>query len=440
MRNVLMISTDQQQMKAMGCADPSYRTPRLDQLAAMGVRFTGAISASAQCTPSRAAWMTGKYPHKVGVNNIGHVLDPQEWGIAKAFNAYGYETVYFGKWHLGLTPADHHFQVTDYRTDGLELDGAREDSRFHSHRDAVTTTQALNYLADYEGDKPFFMKVCWYMPHPNTPEDQPFEYLPSYAASFPLAEMPVPDSFYADDLSTKPAFQKQRAEKAESLLTEAIVRRDAQRYRAMLALMDRNLGRLLDQLERKGLLRDTVILFTSDHGDMQGAHRLRLKGVLPYKELYNVPMILYVPGHEPHRKIIPDLLSSAAVPGTLLAAAGLPVSESFEAGSFLQLLDRTERPPEEAVFFEHYKAYWGFHPFRGIQTAKWKYVFYYEEELEELYDLEADPDEIVNVASAPAHAAIRSSLKSRVDQWWEETGGLTREPIVDPTNPWGRDV
>ncbi|THF74013.1 sulfatase family protein [Cohnella fermenti] len=440
MRNILMITTDQQQLNAMSCIDPSYRTPHLDRLAAMGVRFTGAISTSAQCSPSRASWMTGRYPHQVGVNNIGHVLDPKEWGIAKEFNLHGYETVYFGKWHLGLTPGDHQFQVTDYRTDGLELDGANEDPRFLSHRDAVTTAQALNYLSDYQGAKPFFMKVCWYMPHPNTPEDKPFEYLPSYASAIPLEEMPVPDSFYADDLSTKPPFQKERAAKEESALTEAVVKRDAQRYRAMLTLMDRNLGRLLDQLESKGLLGDTAILFTSDHGDMQGAHRLRLKGVLPYKELYNVPMIVYVPGKEPIRKVIPDLLSSAAVPGTLLEAAGLPVSESFEGGSFLGLLDRTERCREEYVFFEHYKAYWGFHPLRGIQTAKWKYVFYYDEDIEEMYDLEADPDENVNVAGDPALSEIRSSFKNRLDQWWKETGALTREPIPDPNNPWGRDI
>jgi arylsulfatase A-like enzyme len=439
-RNVIMIATDQQQMQAMSCADPSYRTPNLDRLARMGIRFTGAISTSAQCSPSRATWMTGKYPHQVGVNNIGHILDPGEWGIAKQFNAHGFETAYFGKWHLGLTPADHDFQITDYRIDGLELDGANGDPRFHSHKDAVSTTQALNYLEDYRGEKPFFMTVCWYMPHPNAPEDHPFEYLQQDAAVFPKEHMPVPDSFHADDLSTKPAFQKERASKTESALTEDTVKRDAQRYRAMLSLMDRNLGRLLDRLESKGLLDNTAILFTSDHGDMQGAHRLRLKGVIPYKELYNVPMILYVPGIEPARKVVPDLLSTAAVPGTLLEAAGVPVSEHFEGGSFLNMLQRTERPAEENVFFEHYKAYWGYHPFCAVQTAKWKYVFYYEEGMEEMYDLAADPDENVNVAGRPEFDVTRRLLKDEVDRWWEATGALKREPIIDESNPWGREV
>jgi arylsulfatase A-like enzyme len=439
MRNVIMISTDQQQVSAMSCVDASYRTPNLDRLAERGVRFTGVISTSAQCSPSRATWMTGKYPHQVGVNQIGHVLDPREWGIAKEFNRAGFETVYFGKWHLGLSAAAHEFQITDYRKDGLELGGANPNPRFHSNKDAVTTAMALNYLEDYRGERPFFMKVCWYMPHPNTPVDKPFELVEPYAGQFPLADMPIPDSFYQDDLSGKPPFQRERSETGESELTEELVRRDAQRYRAMLALMDWNLGRLMAKLEAKGMLENTTILFTSDHGDMQGAHRLRLKGVLPYKELYNVPLILYVPGALPARKIIPDLVSSAAVPGTLLAAAGLEVPRECEGGSLLPRLEQAEPPEQERVFFEHYKAYWGYHPMRGVQTPEWKYVYYFEDDMEEMYNLRLDPDELDNVAGKPESETARSRLRRAVDDWWSATGGLSRVAIEDAESAWGKN-
>ncbi|SDE20608.1 choline-sulfatase [Paenibacillus sp. UNCCL117] len=439
MRNVIMIATDQQRADAMGCVDPSYYTPNLDRLAAMGVRFTGAISTSAQCTPSRASWMTGKYPHQVGVNQIGHVLDPGEWGIAKAFNEAGFETAYFGKWHLGLSAAEHEFQVTGYRTDGVELDGANKDPRFHSNKDAHTTAQALNYLEDYNGGKPFFMKVSWYMPHPNSPEDPPFERIERYEDRFPLAEMPIPASYELDDLSGKPPFQRQRSRKGESELSEALVRRDAQRYRSLLALMDTNLGRLLAKLEAKGLMNDTAILFTSDHGDMQGAHRLRLKGVLPYKELYNVPLVLYVPGEAVSRKLIPDLVSSAAIPGTLLAAAGVEVPEECEGGSLLPRLGEDSPPAGEHVFFEHHRAYWGYHPLRGVQTPEWKYVYYFEDGLEEMYHLAQDPDELVNVAGRPDAEEERLRLRQAVDAWWEATGGLSRTPIEDPDSVWGKE-
>ncbi|MFC5451595.1 sulfatase family protein [Paenibacillus aestuarii] len=439
MRNVIMIATDQQKVSAMGCVDASYRTPQLDRLAERSVRFTGVISTSAQCSPSRASWMTGKYPHQVGVNQIGHVLDPREWGIAKEFNHAGYETAYFGKWHLGLSASAHDFQITHYRTDELELGGANTDPRFLSNKDAVTTAMALNYLEDYQGDKPFFLKVCWHMPHPNAPIDQPFELIERYAEQFQLADMPIPDSFLRDNLAGKPVFQRERSETGESLLTEELVRRDAQRYRTMLSLMDWNLGRLIAKLEAKGLLVNTAILFTSDHGDMQGAHRLRLKGVLPYKELYNVPLILYVPGVSPSRKVIPDLVSSAAVPGTLLAAAGLEVPAEFEGGSLLPHLNLVAPPVQEHVFFEHYKAYWGYHPMRGVQTPDWKYVYYYEDDMEEMYDLRQDPDELVNVAGELEAETARLQLRQQVDDWWDATGGLSRPAIEDLNSTWGKN-
>ncbi len=439
MKNVIMITTDQQQADALGCANPSYSTPHLDRLAQLGVRFTGAISTSAQCSPSRASWLTGKFPHQVGVYQIGHVLDAEEWGMAKAFSEAGYETIYLGKWHLGLSPADHAFARTDYRADGLKLNGANEDPRYSSHKDALATAKALNYLDDYAGKRPFFMHLSWYMPHPNAPADGPFECIETYKEGFPLHAMPVPESYYRDDLSSKPSFQRERASAGESRLTEELIRRDAQRYRTMLRQMDEHLGMLLDKLEHKGMLEETVILFTSDHGDMQGAHRLRLKGVLPYKELYNVPLILYVPHCKFNRKVVPDLVSSSAVPGTLLDAAGISVPAACEGGSLLPLLERSSPELGRHVFFEHYKAYWGKHPLIGVQTEQWKYVRYLEDEQDEMYALAEDPQELLNVAGNPLYEAKRLELKRMVEQWWQSTGALTRAAIEDPLNPWGRE-
>jgi choline-sulfatase len=439
--NVMMIMTDQQRVDAMSCVDDGYRTPNLDALAQSGVRFTGAISTSAQCTPSRATWMTGKHPHQLGVNQIGHILDPQEWGIAKEFTKNGYETAYFGKWHLGLSPADHDFQITDYRTDGIELGHVNPDPRYHSHKDAVNTTKAINYLEDHKGETPFFLTVSWYMPHPNVPKGQPFEGIAAYEASYPSSEMPVPTSFYQDDLSSKPPHQSERSQMEQSLVDEEMIRGDASRYRSMISLMDWNLGRLMEKLKTKGLLERTVILFTSDHGDLQGAHRLRLKGVVPYRELYNVPMIVYVPGLKPKRKVIDDLVSSAAVPGTLLEGAGLTVPLCFEGGSFLKHMDEDYVPDnQEMVFFEHYKAYWGYHPFRGVQTRNWKYVYYYEEGQEEMYDLQNDPAEIRNIAGQPEAESARKSLRHSVDEWWAATGGMSRKPIENKESKWGKRV
>ena len=196
-KNILFITTDQQMADAIGSMG-NYYTPNLEKLAKKGIKFTKHIVTSAQCSPSRATWMTGRYPHEVGVNIIGHMLDPKDENIAMAFNRGGYNTVYLGKWHLGGQPSNYGFQITDYRTDGIDLSGANEHPAFFSHRDAKTTAQALNYLDDCTNNEPFFMHVSWFMPHPNQPKfakKEPFEDVVAFDDIYKVDEMPVPKSF-----------------------------------------------------------------------------------------------------------------------------------------------------------------------------------------------------------------------------------------------------
>ena len=457
-RNVIFITSDQQQVGAMGGVDPSYVTPHLDALAQRGVRFTHAISTSAQCTPARASWETGLYPHEVGVNQIGHALRPDLPMVAKEFVKAGYATAHFGKWHLFTHRSRCGYEVTEYPTDGVDLpkiDMSQGDR--WSVRDAGATAQAIRYIRD-AGERPFFLALSYYCPHPGSTK---FELIDAYRDLYPLDEMPVPGSFYEDDLSTKPAFQRERADSPECCLTEEQVRIDAQKYRTMVTYLDSNVGRVLAELESKGILQDTAVVFSSDHGDLQGAHQLRLKGVVPYRELYNVPLIVVDPDAGVRGDVSDRLVSSASVPGTLLKLAGLPVPAAFAGGVLpyaeaqcgaggsdalgdASVADGVAGEPGDAgigehVFFEHYKAYWGFHPFYGIQTHKWKYVYYYQEDMEEMYDLVADPDELVNVAGTASAAELKAVLRSRVSAWWQDTGALSVEPIKarDIGGSWG---
>ena len=177
---------------------------------------------------------------------------------------------------------------------------------------------------------------------------------------------------------------------------------------------------------------DTAALFTSDHGDMMGAHRMRLKGTIPYEEIFRIPYILKLPDgtEEPARKVVDDLGCNVSQAGTLLESAGLPVPADFKGGSLLPAAYRAAAPEREEVFFEHYGAYWGLHPFRAIrvrdpQYGEWKLAKYYgpDEGEIELYDLGADPHEVTNLAHDQTVADWRDTLASRVDEWWERSGG-----------------
>ncbi len=429
-QNVVLIVTDQQQAQALGCVNSSYKTPNLDKLAARGVRFSHNYCASGQCTPSRAAMMTGCYPHEVGVLQIGHALSQQYRTIGKHFREAGYHTAYFGKWHLFADIKDHGFDTIDYREDGVDHGTIDPSEQTQQGLDARATAKALNFLSEVSDQQPFFLVISWYAPHP------PFRAIDPYVDQFSLEDMPVPVSFYQDDLSSKPSWQKIRAAYGESLLTEEQVREDARNYRSQVSYLDWNVGRVLDILEQRRIIDRTVVVFTTDHGDMQGSHRLRYKGVLSYEELYRIPLIIYDPNRNPARKVISDLVSNVSLPATLAELAGLPVPEKFHGASLVDKLTAQEISGEQMIYIEHWKAYWGFHPLRGLITPHWKYVYYFEDKAEELYDREDDPHELVNQADNPSYQDIKTDLRVQVDDWWSRTGGLTVKPIEVKTAGW----
>lgn len=426
--------TDQQQADALGCVDPSYETPNLDELARQGVRFAEAYCASGQCTPSRAALMAGQYPHELGVLQIGHVLPPSAETVGKVFERSGYQTAYFGKWHLYASLHDHGFQVTDYVTDGIShgaIDPS-EDSR--QAQDARATAQLLNYLDRLDMSRPFMAVISWYAPHP------PFRNIPPYSERLSEQDMPIPESYARDDLSTKPAWQQARAAKGESQLTEAIVRADAKAYRSQVAYADWNVGRILEVLQRKGVADTTVVAFTADHGDMQGAHRLRLKGVVPYQELYRVPLIVVDP-EASNGRVSTQLVSTVSLPATLVSCAGLQTPTAYSGPSLRPILVNATAPWDDRVFIQHWRAYWGFHPFVGVVTPTWKFVTYLlDRGEEELYSRVDDPLELRNRAHDPQYAAVRSELLAVVREWWRATGGLAVTPICVKDRNWNTDI
>ncbi len=190
-------------------------------------------------------------------------------------------------------------------------------------------------------------------------------------------------------------------------------------------MTDEQIGRVVSEFERLGMYDDTLIVFIADHGDMMGAHRMHKKGVIPYDELYRVPFIVKPPGWQPfERKVIDDLLCSQSVPGTILSLAGLDIPQSFTGGDFADSFTRTGHPEDERIYFEHYLAYWGLHPFFGVRTRDRKYIRYYgADDTEELYDLDQDPLELINVAGDIVYKKEKRRLAEEADEWWRSSGG-----------------
>jgi arylsulfatase A-like enzyme len=239
--------------------------------------------------------------------------------------------------------------------------------------------------------------------------------------------MELPETFYSESFAGKPAFQQDHANDGRhGAVDEGSTREELSQYYSMIATMDEHCGQVAAEFKRMGMWDNTIVLFFSDHGDMMGSHRMRLKGTLPYDELYRVPGIVKLPGSaERSRSVVDDLVSSVQLAGTLVKAAGLPEEEVFAHGDFLGVLHRDDQPPaQKGVFFEHYAAYWGTHPFYGIRTTDYKYIRYYGvDATEEMYHLATDPTEIRNVAEDEAYSSKRRELADLTDTWWQTTGG-----------------
>lgn len=412
--HVLLFLCDQMQYQRQGTVDPLASTPHLDRLTDEGVFFTHQYCANAQCVPSRASLQTGLYPHEAGVMIIygfhGHTarLTGDHLTVGHVFRAAGYTTAYFGKTHFG----------TSLATLGYDHGSERGAQPPLSAGDRAIVDDALAFLATYDPARPLFLTVSLHQPHP------PFELVEDFASRYPPERLEVPPSYRLDDLATKPPFQRAHAEGQHAYADEATLLRELREYYTMISAVDRLFGEVRAAFGARGMWDEAIVAFTSDHGDMMGAHRLRLKGTLPYEELYRVPLVLRVPGQAFPRRVVDDLTVNVSLPGTLIEAAGLPLPPEFKGGSLLPALRRAAPPADEMIFFEHYGAYWGLHPFRAVRTREWKYVKYYgADQTEELYDMTADPLELRNVAGIPALQPVRAALERAVERWWAATGG-----------------
>ncbi|MFW6154696.1 MAG: sulfatase [Planctomycetota bacterium] len=410
--NVLYIFTDQQSFETLSCAgNPHVRTPSLDRLAARGVRFERAYSVYPVCGPARAAMVTGRYPHEVGVFKNGDGIDEtrraSEMGPVLA--AAGYDCGYGGKWHLpGISLADGH--------------GFRRISPFG---DGDLASRAIAFLREPRG-RPFLLVASFDNPH-NICEwgrDQPL----------PWGEVEVPPVGRCPPLPANHA-----PTPYEPVVARACLRADTlfnytcdyspddwRRYRAayyrLVEKVDAEIGRILDALEALGLAERTLVIFASDHGEMNGAHQLIQKSHF-YEESARVPFIVAGPGvaaGRVERRLVHstlDLLptvcdyAGCAPPADLPGRSLRPLLAGDEAAAW-----RTHLVGESAID-RHGVA------LRMVRTERYKYVVYeWGRYREQLYDLESDPGEMVNLAVEERQGGVLDEHRRLLADWCRRTG------------------
>jgi len=445
--NILWITTDQQRFDTIGClGNPLVRTPHIDALASAGVAFTHAFCQSPVCTPSRASYLTGRYPRTTGCRQNGQTIPAGEKLISRLLADQGYECGLAGKQHLSSCSEgkveirqndgygefywSHHPQPDwpeNAYTQWLEKRGTSwqalyqgDDSGYvkagvpaEYHQTTWCADMAIEFVRRKQ-DRPWMFNFNCFDPH--HPFDPPEDYLSRYEP----AEMPLPN-YLPGELESKPHYQQLDHEWAHNELdyfhvagmTEADHRQVKAAYYAMIELIDHNVGRMLAALEETGQAENTLVIFMSDHGEMLGDHGLYLKGPHFYEAAVRVPLIVRWPqGYAAGIKsdALVELLDLAP---TLLEAVGeepIPAMQGRSLRSILQG-ESDAQHHRDSVFCEYYNA-WTHPRSYGtmLRTRDTKIAVYHGVDEGELYDLTSDPGEHMNLWNGSEHIALQGEM------------------------------
>ncbi|MEA1996732.1 MAG: sulfatase-like hydrolase/transferase [Gemmatimonadota bacterium] len=427
--NILFINTDDQAQWALGAyGNPEIHTPNMDRLAAEGMKFTRSFTCPV-CSPSRAMVMTGCYNHQVGIEDWIDTAEPVGLPadvptIAEELQRAGYRTGMVGKWHVGHTKQEFHptsrgfdFFAGMPRGDAAMMDPVIEVNsrtvRFEGGLTDVLADFAIEFMRTYT-EEPFALFFHTRRPH------APY--------------VPVPDEDWEPYRGKKLSVPH-----VEGVAGERI-RKITEKYYASISSVDRNLGRLLDELERLGIAGNTVVIFTGDNGYNIGHHGMLHKGngrmlatgrtrpnIFDTSAL--VPQIVRYPGVVRPGSVCDELVSSIDYFPTLLEIAGAPMRSGIilEGLSMMPLL----RAEESATWRDELFLIYNQHHYipharmRMIRTRDWKLIHHYEEDSgHELYDLKKDPGETANLCGDRSAKTIQQELERRLFLWESRTGAL----------------
>ncbi len=432
--NILLILPDQMRASAMGCdGNAEVKTPNIDRMAAEGILFKRTYANVPVCCPARSILMTGTYPHVNGMVANDLRLREEHVTIAERLRDAGYRTGFIGKWHLDGGPRDPGFVPPGPRRQGFEFWAAYECHHKHFDPDYFRDTLerivvnkfepeascdfAVEFLKSQPKDKPFFLTVQMGPPH--DPYGAPENYMKLYDA-----EKLTPDASWqaGSEGRSTPKGGLRRGPLANRFVPVGGKEEIAAYYAAITAIDDQ-VGRLLATLKETGADENTIILFTSDHGDMLGNHGMRRKRK-PHDESARVPGIVRWPARVPKGQIADTLFSHIDMAPTLLALAGQEVPKNMQGADLSRVaLGETTDGPEAVLLqiFVPFNPDGIATPWRGIITKDYTYARY-ENAPWVLFDDKADPHQMKNLAADPGAKDLREKLDAQLAALMKKNG------------------
>lgn len=464
--NIVMILTDDHASHAIGAyGSVVNRTPRIDEIAHNGWLFDNCFATNALCSPSRASILTGTYSHVNGVTTLVTPIDASQPTFVTQLKAAGYRTAMVGKWHMGDGDG-HDPQGFDY-WDVLIEQGEYVNPRLLS-RDGLRTVEgyatdiitdlSLDWVDGLEGDEPWCVLIYHKAPH------RPW--LPDAAHAGMYAQpIPVPDTF-DDDYATRSSSARRAAMRlAENLNEEDLkesppeglgyedlalwkYQRFMEDYLACVASVDDNVGRVIDWLRDRGDFDDTFLMYASDQGFFLGDHGWFDKRFM-YEESLRMPLVLSYPRALPSGRSYDGIVTNVDLAQTILDAAGVPQHPRMQGVSFWPALQgEPAAPVRNGMYYRYWEHDDVFHhapAHYGYRSDRYKIIYFYNDGLGlpgtgpftyppewELYDLEADPNEVRNVYDDPAYTQVRDDMKARL---WQAQAAVGDTPHPNQTRP-----
>ncbi len=410
--NILYILADQWRAQATGYAgDPNLqgKTPNLDSLAKEGINFTHAVSGMPVCTPYRASLLTGQYAQTHGLFLNDVQLPDEALTIAEVYKAAGYDTGIIGKWHLDghgrrlpIPEARHqgfdYWKVLecthDYNNSYFYEDGDPKVQNWGEYDAFAQARDAQQYMRDHAGSgKPFALFLSWGPPH------NPYQTAPAEFQAL----------FDADKIQLRPNVKEKQKQFKNQLAG----------YYAHIAALDKSIGDLLGTLDELGIADDTIVVFTSDHGDMLGSQQQQRKQ-RPWDESIRVPFLLRYPrAHGPTGREIAMPLNTPDIMPTLLGLGGTAIPETVEGRNLAAIIRGEEKPRDEGTLiaciapFGEYLRVNGGQEYRGIRTERYTYVRNLEGPWL-FFDNETDPYQMDNLVGKSEHGDLQMRLEGEL--------------------------
>ena len=457
--NILFIMADDHGYQAIGAYGSKVnKTPHIDRLAKEGMRFDRCFVTNSICGPSRAVILTGKYSHLNGlIDNSGTPFNGQQQNVAKLLQTAGYNTAMIGKWHLTSDPTGFdYWQVLQgqgpyYNPPMKTPEGI---VRHTGYTTEIITDVALDWLKNQrDPNRPFLLMYQHKAPH------RQWQPAPQYLDRYKDVTIPEPVTLFddyqgrgsaakdqqmtvarhlsPDDLKLTPpngltpeqseVFQKAYAVENQALADAKLTGDDRTRwnyqryvkdYLRCVDAVDDNVGRVLDWLDTSGLAENTLVIYTSDQGWYLGEHGWYDKRWM-YEESFRTPLLMRWPGKIKPGSTSDKLVMNLDLPETFLTAAGIDVPADMQGTSLVPVLTGQETPDWRKSVYYHYYEFpqpHHVHPHYGVRTERYKLIHFYDLNEWELYDLQADPNELQSRYGDPAFEKLTAELKTELER------------------------